>query len=93
MCGVSPPSLTATSRTQDDIRRIDRFREPPDEGLMCELLWSDPSPLPGRTPSKRGVGVAFGPDVTRKFLEVGGPATGQGVLEGGPQHCRGVYYT
>jgi serine/threonine-protein phosphatase 5 len=55
--------------TLEDIRRIDRFKEPPDEGLMCELLWSDPSPLPGRTPSKRGVGVAFGPDVTRKFLE------------------------
>ena len=35
-------------------------REPPDEGLMCELLWSDPGPLSGRQPSKRGVGVAFG---------------------------------
>ena len=46
--------------TLDDIRKINRFREPPDEGIMCELLWSDPSPVPGRTPSKRGVGVAFG---------------------------------
>lgn len=55
--------------TLDDIRRIDRFREPPDDGIMTELLWSDPSPLPGWTPSKRGVGVAFGPDVTRRFLE------------------------
>ncbi|KAG1668466.1 hypothetical protein FOA52_005239 [Chlamydomonas sp. UWO 241] len=55
--------------TLDDLRAIDRFHEPPDEGLMCEMLWSDPSPVPGRTPSKRGVGVAFGPDVTRKFLE------------------------
>lgn len=45
-----------------------RCREPPDEGLMCELLWSDPSPTPGRTPSKRGVGVAFGADVTKSFL-------------------------
>lgn len=27
---------------------------------MCEALWSDPSPLKGRTPSKRGVGVQFG---------------------------------
>lgn len=55
--------------TLDDLRRIDRFREPPDEGLMCEMLWSDPSPIPGRTPSKRGVGVAFGPDITKSFLE------------------------
>ena len=36
------------------------LREPPDEGIMCELLWSDPSAIPGRQPSKRGVGVAFG---------------------------------
>ena len=44
-------------------------REPPEEGLMCELLWSDPQAPDGRSPSKRGVGVAFGPDVTRRFLE------------------------
>ncbi|XP_024387762.1 serine/threonine-protein phosphatase 5 [Physcomitrium patens] len=52
-----------------DIAAIDRFREPPDEGLMCELLWSDPHPGTGRAPSKRGVGVAFGSDVTHRFLE------------------------
>lgn len=55
--------------TLDDIRKIDRFREPPDEGLMCELLWSDPMPGEGRAPSKRGVGVSFGADVTTKFLK------------------------
>ncbi|XWS30067.1 hypothetical protein CRYUN_Cryun24cG0086400 [Craigia yunnanensis] len=38
-----------------DIRAIDRFCEPPEEGLMCELLWSDPQPFSGRGPSKRGV--------------------------------------
>ncbi|KAK4398174.1 Serine/threonine-protein phosphatase 5 [Sesamum angolense] len=38
-----------------DIRSIDRFCEPPEEGLMCELLWSDPQPQLGRGPSKRGV--------------------------------------
>ncbi|MQL85986.1 hypothetical protein Taro_018521 [Colocasia esculenta] len=51
-----------------DIRAIDRFCEPPEEGLMCELLWSDPQPLPGRGPSKRGVGLSFGGDVTKRFL-------------------------
>ena len=35
---------------------------------MCELLWSDPQALPGRSPSKRGVGCQFGPDVTHRFL-------------------------
>ena len=47
----------------DDIRKVDRFREPPDEGIMSEALWSDPQPMPGRAPSKRGVGLSFGPDV------------------------------
>ncbi|XP_014208354.1 serine/threonine-protein phosphatase 5 [Copidosoma floridanum] len=56
--------------TLDDIRKIDRNRQPPDEGIMCELLWSDPQPQNGRSPSKRGVGVQFGPDVTQKFLEL-----------------------
>lgn len=58
--------------TLDDIRKIDRNREPPDEGVFCELLWSDPGPFPGRQPSKRGVGVSFGPDVTKRFLEKNG---------------------
>ena len=44
-------------------------REPPEDGLMCEMLWSDPKPTEGRGPSQRGVGVGFGPDVTRNFLQ------------------------
>ncbi|KAK7791724.1 hypothetical protein R5R35_009373 [Gryllus longicercus] len=52
-----------------EIRNIDRNRQPPEEGIMCELLWSDPQPQNGRAPSKRGVGVQFGPDVTKNFLE------------------------
>ena len=39
---------------------------------MCELLWSDPQDEEGRLPNKRGVGVAFGPDVTRSYLEANG---------------------
>ena len=27
----------------DDIRKIDRFREPPSSGAMCDLLWADPT--------------------------------------------------
>ncbi|KRX92185.1 Serine/threonine-protein phosphatase 5, partial [Trichinella pseudospiralis] len=55
--------------TLDDIRGVSRFRQPPDEGLMCELLWSDPQDGNGRTASKRGVGVQFGPNVTKEFCK------------------------
>ncbi|KAL6310377.1 Metallo-dependent phosphatase-like protein [Sparassis latifolia] len=59
--------------TLEDIRKIDRIgRQPGQQGLMCELLWTDPQELPGRGPSKRGVGIAFGPDVTRKWCEANG---------------------
>uniref|UniRef100_A0A673NEL1 Serine/threonine-protein phosphatase n=1 Tax=Sinocyclocheilus rhinocerous TaxID=307959 RepID=A0A673NEL1_9TELE len=55
--------------TLDDIRKIDRNRQPPDSGPMCDLLWSDPQPQDGRSISKRGVSCQFGPDVTERFLE------------------------
>lgn len=35
--GLSPEILTL-----EDIRKLDRFREPPPFGAMCDLLWSDP---------------------------------------------------
>jgi len=57
-----------TDVTLHDIKSIVRNRQPPESGLMCELLWSDPQSLPGLAPNKRGVGVAFGPDITHKFL-------------------------
>lgn len=62
--------FTRDDVTLDEIRKIDRNRQPPEEGPMCELLWSDPQPQDGRAPSKRGVGCQFGPDVTKKFLEL-----------------------
>lgn len=60
------------SVTIDQLKKIDRIREPPEEGLMTDMLWSDPKPTTGRSPSKRGVACEFGPDVTRKFLEANG---------------------
>jgi serine/threonine-protein phosphatase 5 len=92
--------------TLDQIKAIDRNQQPPESGLMTELLWSvsrkraagwpscaycvaigrslmlfciplrrsDPQKMRGRAPSKRGVGLSFGPDVTavsRAELEVG----------------------
>ncbi|EAR82479.1 serine/threonine protein phosphatase superfamily protein, putative (macronuclear) [Tetrahymena thermophila SB210] len=54
--------------TLEDIRAIDRYQEPPDTGLMTDLLWSDPVKQNGRHPSKRGISIGFGPDVAQKFL-------------------------
>ncbi|GAB1207005.1 hypothetical protein APSETT445_005709 [Aspergillus pseudonomiae] len=58
----------------DDIRKLDRHnqRQPGQQGLMMEMLWTDPQTEPGRGPSKRGVGLQFGPDVTKRFCEKNG---------------------
>lgn len=60
--------------TLDDIRKLNRHaqRQPGQEGLMMEMLWTDPKPTPGRGRSKRGVGLQFGPDVTKRFCENNG---------------------
>ncbi|KAG8213728.1 Metallo-dependent phosphatase-like protein [Butyriboletus roseoflavus] len=59
--------------TLEEIRDIPRIgRQPGHEGLMCELLWTDPQDTPGRGPSKRGVGSAFGPDVTKRWCDLNG---------------------
>jgi len=55
--------------TLKQINAVDRRREPPESGIMCELMWSDPQDFTGRSPSKRGVGTQFGPDIAAKFLE------------------------
>ena len=31
--------------TLADIKATERNRQPPEEGIMCELLWSDPQPM------------------------------------------------
>ena len=54
-----------------DINNVNRHCEP-DSGIMAEMLWSDPQEANGWGPSKRGIGVAFGPDVTHRFLQSNG---------------------
>lgn len=36
---------------------------------MCDLLWADPSDSNGRSPSKRGISIGFGADITKDFLK------------------------
>lgn len=34
--------LSPELHTLEDLKTIDRFREPPTHGLMCDILWADP---------------------------------------------------
>jgi serine/threonine-protein phosphatase 4 catalytic subunit len=52
----------------DQIQRINRKKEPPHEGGMCDLLWSDPEEIDGWGVSPRGAGYLFGKDVVSQFF-------------------------
>lgn len=56
----------------EDIQKIQRRIAIPNKGLMCDMLWADPSDVNGRTKSKRGVSIEFGPDVAERFLNDNG---------------------
>lgn len=67
--------LSPYVQTLDHIRAIERRREVPHEGPMCDLLWSDPEDigdLTGFGLSPRGAGYMFGADVVKRFLEQNG---------------------
>jgi serine/threonine-protein phosphatase PP1 catalytic subunit len=53
----------------EQIRRIQRPTDVPDQGLLCDLLWSDPDKdVMGWGENDRGVSYTFGADVVAKFL-------------------------
>jgi len=63
--GISPKL-----RSVAQIENIQRPTDIPDEGLLCDLLWSDPeSNLKGWGANDRGVSITFGSDVVKNFLE------------------------
>ncbi|KAL7713719.1 Serine/threonine-protein phosphatase [Entamoeba marina] len=55
--------------TMQDIEKIKRPVYISDSGLLCDLLWADPSNEIGWTDGERGLGKAFGHDVLSTFLE------------------------
>ncbi|KAI9884229.1 MAG: hypothetical protein M1823_003978 [Watsoniomyces obsoletus] len=59
--------LSPAIDTIDQIRLLDRAREVPHEGPMCDLLWSDPDEIEGWSLSPRGAGFLFSGGVTRAF--------------------------
>jgi serine/threonine-protein phosphatase 2A catalytic subunit len=69
--GGLSPSLSSI----DEVRDLDRAGEVPNEGPICDLLWSDPDPNVGMTgwrPSPRGAGYTWGDDITHEFNHVNG---------------------
>ncbi|XP_019866852.1 serine/threonine-protein phosphatase alpha-2 isoform-like isoform X2 [Aethina tumida] len=63
--GLSPSLFN-----MDQIRNIKRPVDVPDEGLLCDLLWSDPEPqLSGWGYNQRGVSHTFGEGVVSQFLQ------------------------
>lgn len=56
----------------EDLQKIQRRMAVPSTGLMCDMLWADPTFKNGRQRSKRGVSIEFGPDVAERFLDDNG---------------------
>ncbi|XP_010269578.1 PREDICTED: serine/threonine-protein phosphatase PP1-like [Nelumbo nucifera] len=66
MHGGLSPELSNVNQINDLPRPI----EIPDNGLLCDLLWSDPdAKIEGWGESDRGVSYTFGPDRVDEFLE------------------------
>nr|GMD18861.1 serine/threonine-protein phosphatase PP1 isozyme 2 [Ipomoea batatas] len=65
MHGGLSPDLTDL----DHIRNLSRPCDVPDSGLLCDLLWSDPSrEIKGWGMNDRGVSYTFGADKVAEFL-------------------------
>jgi len=61
--------LSPSLDTLDQIQDLHRVQEPPHEGPMCDLMWSDPDDdIQGWGISARGAGYVFGPDIADQFL-------------------------
>lgn len=61
--------LSPDLQSMEQIRRVMRPTDVPDQGLLCDLLWADPDKdVLGWGENDRGVSFTFGADVVAKFL-------------------------
>uniref|UniRef100_V9L448 Serine/threonine-protein phosphatase n=1 Tax=Callorhinchus milii TaxID=7868 RepID=V9L448_CALMI len=61
--------LSPDLQSMEQMRRIMRPTDVPDQGLLCDLLWSDPDKdAQGWGENDRGVSFTFGAEVVAKFL-------------------------
>jgi serine/threonine-protein phosphatase PP1 catalytic subunit len=62
--GISPDL-----NSLDQIKKINRPTEVPEDGLLCDLLWSDPNPeIDGWGDNERGTSWCFGANKVDEFL-------------------------
>ena len=62
--------LSPELKNVEQLKKIMRPTDVPEEGLLCDLLWSDPDAnCDGWGPNDRGVSVVFNQNVLKKFLE------------------------
>ncbi len=62
--GLSPELFSL-----EQLKKIARPTDIPDQGLLCDLLWSDPDKdVKGWGPNDRGISVTFSQSVIEKFL-------------------------
>lgn len=62
--------LSPDLKNLDQIRNIARPADVPDQGLVCDLLWSDPDKdVSGWGENDRGVSYTFGADKVAEFLK------------------------
>jgi len=62
--------LSPELESLDQIRKISRPTDIPENGLLCDILWSDPnSDIRGWENNDRGVSYTFGPDCVTNFLK------------------------
>ncbi|EAR99840.3 serine/threonine protein phosphatase 2A (macronuclear) [Tetrahymena thermophila SB210] len=59
--------LSPQLRVLSDISKIERKIEIPDDGLMSDLMWSDPDKMKGWQISPRGAGYLFGQNIVEDF--------------------------
>ena len=68
--------LSPELKTLEDLRKVNRFHEPPKMGIFCDILWSDPiendtGTLEGgwKGNEVRGCSWFFGVEAITKFLK------------------------
>lgn len=65
--GISP-----LIKSLDDIKTIDRFKPIPNDGILCDLMWADPTAVESVEwgTNSRGVSCTYGASAIYKFLKM-----------------------